>query len=82
MTVSEELTNLCPDYGCRHLQPNLGKPGENIAEQRGKPTLNSSDMYAGVDPKQHCCGKQMLSPKRHSRSPCPPQREGRRLETY
>lgn len=48
MTVSEELINLCPDYDCRHLQPSRGKPWENIAEQRRKPTLNSSDIYAGV----------------------------------
>lgn len=61
--------------------PELGKTGENIAKQRPKPTLNSSDIYAGVDPEQHWCDKQLLS-KRLSHSPCPPQREGRRLETY
>lgn len=48
MTVSEELINLCPDYDCRHLHSSRGKPWENIAEQRRKPTLNSSDIYAGV----------------------------------
>lgn len=52
MIVSEELINLCPDYDCRHLQPSRGKPWENIAEQRRKPTLNSSDIYAVVDPEQ------------------------------
>lgn len=61
MTVSEELINLCPDYDCRHFQPNRGKPWENIAEQRRKPTLNSSDINAGVDPEQRWCDKQLLS---------------------